>query len=62
MIRILDVAQVSPDEIFARTEDTRDVTLQYTDTEAKITALKTEQTRLLELLAGANNLSEILEV
>jgi len=26
MIRILDVAQVSPDEIFARTEDTRDVT------------------------------------
>ena len=48
--------------ILSTSEDTRDVTLQYSDTEAKITALKTEQTRLLELLAGANNLSEILEV
>lgn len=43
-------------------ENTLDVTLQYADTEAKITALKTEQTRLLELLANANNLSEILEI
>ena len=48
--------------ILSTSEDTRDVTLQYSDTEAKITALKTEQTRLLELLAGANSLSEILEV
>ena len=48
--------------ILSTSEDTRDVTLQYSDTEAKITALKTEQARLLELLAGANNLSEILEV
>lgn len=48
--------------ILSTSEDTQDVTLQYSDTEAKITALKTEQTRLLELLAGANNLSEILEV
>ena len=48
--------------ILSTSEDTRDVTLQYSDTEAKITALKTEQSRLLELLAGANNLSEILEV
>lgn len=48
--------------VLSTSEDTRDVTLQYSDTEAKITALKTEQTRLLELLAGANNLSEILEV
>ncbi|MBR7178092.1 MAG: DUF4349 domain-containing protein [Oscillospiraceae bacterium] len=43
-------------------EQTVDVTLQYSDTEAKITSLKTEQTRLLELLASANNLSEILEI
>ena len=48
--------------VLSSSEDTQDVTLQYTDTEAKITALKTEQARLLELLAGANNLSEILEV
>lgn len=48
--------------ILTTAEETRDVTLQYSDTEAKITALKTEQARLLELLAGANNLSEILEV
>lgn len=43
-------------------EQTVDVTLQYSDTEAKITSLKTEQARLLELLASANNLSEILEI
>ncbi len=43
-------------------EQTVDVTLQYSDTEAKITALETEQARLLELLASANNLSEILEI
>ena len=34
----------------------------YADTEAKITALKTEQNRLLELLAEAQNLGEILEI
>lgn len=48
--------------VLSTSEDTQDVTLQYSDTESKITALKTEQARLLELLAGANNLSEILEV
>lgn len=48
--------------ILSTAEDTRDVTLQYSDTEAKITALRTEQARLLELLAGAGSLSEILEV
>ena len=48
--------------VLSTSEQTQDVTLQYADTEAKITALKTEQTRLLELLAGANNLSEILEI
>jgi len=48
--------------VLSTSEQTVDVTVQYSDTEAKIAALKTEQTRLLELLAGANNLSEILEI
>ena len=48
--------------VLSASEQTQDVTLQYSDTEAKITALQTEQTRLLELLAQAQNLSEILEI
>ena len=48
--------------VLSTSEQTEDVTLQYADTEAKITTLKTEQNRLLELLAAANNLSEILEI
>ena len=43
-------------------EETVDVTLQYSDTEAKIAALELERTRLMELLAEAQNLSEILEI
>ncbi len=57
------VAHVSGNaNVLSTSEQTQDVTLQYSDTEAKITALKTEQARLLELLAEANNLSEILEI
>ena len=48
--------------VLSTSEETKDVTLQYVDTESKITALETEQARLLELLAGAQNLSEILEI
>ena len=48
--------------VLSTSEQTQDVTLQYADTEAKITALKTEQNRLLELLAQAQNLGEILEI
>ena len=48
--------------VLSTSEQTQDVTLQYSDTEAKLAALKTEQARLLELLAAANNLSEILEI
>ena len=48
--------------VLSTSETTEDVTLQYVDTEAKITALETEQTRLLELLSQAQNLSEILEI
>jgi len=48
--------------VLSTSAQTQNVPLQYADTEAKITALKTEQARLLELLAQANNLSEILEI
>ena len=48
--------------VLSTNETTEDVTLQYVDTEAKIEALETEQARLLELLAEAQNLSEILEI
>ena len=43
-------------------EETVDVTLQYSDTEAKIAALELERSRFMELLATAGNLSEILEI
>lgn len=48
--------------VTSSSETTEDITLQYVDTEAKIAALETEQARLLELLANAQNLSEILEI
>lgn len=57
------VAHVTQEaNVLSTSEETQDVTLQYSDTEAKLAALKTEQARLLELLAAANNLSEILEI
>lgn len=39
-----------------------DITLTYVATESKVTALKTEETRLLELLAQAENMSDLLEI
>lgn len=39
-----------------------DVTLQYSDTETRVKALETEQTRLLELMEQAENLSDLLEI
>jgi hypothetical protein len=57
------VAHVTEEaNVLSTSEQTQDVTLQYSDTEAKLAALKTEQARLMELLAAANNLSEILEI
>ena len=41
---------------------TEDVTLQYVDTESRVNALKTEQTRLLELLSQADNMTDLLEI
>ena len=48
--------------VLTTSEETVDVTLQYSDTEAKIAALELERSRLMELLATAGNLSEILEI
>lgn len=48
--------------VLSTSEETVDVTLQYNDTEAKIAALELERSRLMELLATAGNLSEILEI
>lgn len=39
-----------------------DITLSYVATESKVTALKTEEARLLELLAQAENMSDLLEI
>lgn len=57
--------QVHVDEnanVLSTSEQTQDVTLQYFDTEAKIAALQTERTRLMELLAQAGSLYDILEI
>ena len=48
--------------VTSSSETAQDVTLEYVDTEAKITALETEQARLLELLAEAENLTAILTI
>lgn len=46
--------------ILSRNENIQDVTLQYTDTEAKIKTLEIEQERLWELLSKADNLDSII--
>ena len=43
-------------------ESQEDVTLTYVSTESRIQALETEQARLLELLAQAQNMSDLLEI
>lgn len=48
--------------VLSTSEQTLDVTLQYSDTEAKIASLEAERTRLMELLAQAGSLSDILEI
>lgn len=39
-----------------------DVTLQYVDTEGRVKALQTEEARLLDLLASAETMSDLLEI
>lgn len=43
-------------------ESVEDVTLTYVDTESRIAALETELNRLLELLAQAENMSDLLQI
>lgn len=43
-------------------ESVKDVTLTYVDTESRIAALETELARLLELLAQAENMSDLLQI
>ena len=40
----------------------KDITLQYTDTETRMKALRTEETRLLELMEKAETMSDLLEI
>lgn len=57
------VAQVSEKaNIVSNKETTDDITLDYVDTESRANALRTEQTRLMELLAEAQNMSDLLQI
>lgn len=48
--------------IISSNETVDDITLNYTATQSHITALETEQTRLLELLAKAESMGDILDI
>ncbi len=39
-----------------------DITLSYSDTQGRVTALETEQIRLLELMEQAENMTDLLEI
>ena len=43
-------------------ENADDITLRYVATESRVKALQTEQDRLLELLAKADNMSDLLQI
>ena len=48
--------------ITSSNETVDNITLSYVATQSRITALETEQTRLLELLSNAENMSDLLEI
>lgn len=48
--------------IISNTEESDDVTLQYTATESRLKVLKTEEERLLAFLEEAKSVSEMLEI
>ncbi len=54
------VAEIS--NITSSNETAEDITLSYVATESRIKALETEQTRLLELLAKAENMDDLLKI
>ena len=55
-----DVKGVS--NVVTYNESTENVTLRYVSTESRMKALEVEQERLLELLAKAENMSDLLEI
>lgn len=48
--------------VISNRETTEDVTLQYVAVESRITALKTEEARLLELMAQAETMNDLLQI
>lgn len=48
--------------LLGQSESAEDITLQYADTESRITSLKTEQERLNELLKEAESLETVIEL
>lgn len=48
--------------VTSNSRNVQDITLAYTDTEGRVTALKTEEARLLELMAKAEDMSDLLEI
>ena len=54
---VTDISNVT-----SSTESADDITLSYVATQSRITALETEQTRLLELLAKAENMDDLLRI
>ena len=57
---VADVSGIS--NVVSSNEQIEDVTLQYVDTESRVKALETERDRLLELLAQAQSMSDLLEI
>lgn len=48
--------------VVSKSQSKEDVTLTYVATESRLNALKTEEARLLELLAQADNMSDLLQI
>lgn len=48
--------------LVSSSRNVQDITLTYSDTAGRVTALETEQTRLLELMEQAENMSDLLEI
>ena len=48
--------------VIRKSKNLEDITLNYVATESRVTALQTEEARLLELLSQAENMSDLLEI
>lgn len=55
-----DVSGIS--NVVRSNKNLEDITLTYTATESRVKALQTEEARLLELMAQAENMSDLLEI